>query len=227
MRPIFILLLFTESFIVSGQKIDKWQISFQLQPELTFHKNQYSLRWQDTNTKNSFNIGFTSLVQYNLSNSVFFEGGLGYISRKLNSKFFVNHALYPVPYTSYDRFLYITNRVSQRILQLPIGIGVYFLKTNKLNAFAKADIISNFLLNVKYEDSYPGFKKKYWLGYSINPAVGIDYKLGRKITLIGSISYSVINTVAKDPYLFSQDENPISVPHTYLQFSTGIKMSLE
>jgi hypothetical protein len=226
LRLIFFLVIFTESFIASAQKIDKWQISFLLQPELTFHKNQYSFRWEDTYTKNSFNIGFASLLQYNLSNRIFFEGGLGYISRKLDCKVFVDHRLYPPPYTTSNLFLFVTNTVSQRIIQLPVGIGFYFLRGSKCNVFVKGNMISNFLLNVKYEDRYPAFKKNYWLGFSINPAFGIDYKLGKKMTLIGSISYSVINTVAKDPYLFSQDENPISLPHTYLQFSTGIKMNL-
>jgi len=226
MRPVFILLVFTQSLIASAQKIDKWQISFQLQPELTFHKNQYSLRWEETYTKNSFNIGLISLIQYNLSNNIFFEGGLGYISRKLDCNVFVNHDLYPSPYTSSNSFLYTTDKTSQRIIQAPIGLGLYFLKLNKLNAFIKTDFISNFLLNVEYEDRYPAFKKNYWLGYSINPAVGIDYRLSNKIAIIGSVSYSVINTVVKDPYLFSQDKNPISVPHTYLQLSLGIKMTL-
>jgi hypothetical protein len=227
LRLIFFLVISVESFIASGQKIDKWQISFLLQPELTFHKNQYSLRWEDTYTKNSFNIGFASLLQHNLSNRIFLEGGLGYISRRLDCKVFVDHRLYPPPYTTSNLFLFVTNTVSQRIIQLPIGIGFYFLRVNKCNVFVKGNMISNFLLNVKYEDRYPAFKKSYWLGLSINPAIGIDYKLGKKMTLIGSISYSVINTVAKDPYLFSQDENPISLPHTYLQFSTGIKMNLK
>jgi len=227
MRQVVILLLFTESFVASAQKIDKWQISFQLQPEVTFHKNQYSLRWKDTYTKNSFNIGFTSLIQHNLSNRIFFEGGLGYISRKLDCKVFVNHKLYPSPYTSANLFLYTTSKVSQRIIQVPIGIGLYLLRANKLKAFIKGAFISNFLLNVEYEDRYPGFKKNYWLGYSINPAAGIDYRLSTKTVIIGSISYSVVNAVVKDPYLFSQDENPISVPHTYLQLSLGIKMSLQ
>ena len=226
MRPAFILLVFTQSLIASAQKIDKWQISFQLQPELTFHKNQYSLRWEETYTKNCFNIGFTSLIQYNLSNNIFFEGGLGYISRNLDCKVFVNHDLFPSPYTSTNSFLYTTDKISQRIIQAPIGLGLYFLKLNKLNAFIKADFISNFLLNVEYENQYPAFKKNYWLGYSINPAVGIDYRLSTKIAIIGSVSYSVINTVVNDPYLFSQDKNPISVPHTYLQLSSGFKMTL-
>jgi hypothetical protein len=227
MRSIFFLILFTESLIISAQQIERWQTSFQLQPELTFHKNQYSIRAENTNTRNSFNIGFASLLQYNLSNKVFLQGGLGYISRKLNCKVFVNHDLYPPPYTSSNLFLYVTKRVSQRIILLPIGIGFYFVKSNKCNAFVKGDIISNFLLNVKYEDRYPAFRKNYWLGFSINPGTGVEYKLSKKTILIGSISYSVINTVAKDPYLFSQDKNPISVPHTYLQLSTGIKINLE
>ena len=227
MRQVLILLLLTEPLITSSQKIDKWQISFQMQPELTFHKNQYSLRWEETYTKNSFNIGFASLLQYNLSNRIFFEGGVGYISRKLDCKVFVDHRLYPPPYTSSNLFLFTTNKVSQRIIQVPFGIGFYFLKLSKLNVFIKGDIISNLLLNVEYENRYPCFKKNYWLGNSINSAVGIDYILNTKIYLISSISYSVVNTSAKDPYLFSQDENPISVPHSYLQLSAGIKMSLK
>jgi hypothetical protein len=226
-RTIFFLVICTESFISSAQKIDKWQISFLLQPELTFHKNQYSLRWEDTYTKNSLNVGFATLLQHNLSNRIFFEGGLGYISRKLDCKVFVDHRLYPPPYTSSNLFLFVTNTVSQRIIQLPIGIGFYFLRGNKWNVFLKGNIISNFLLNVKYEDRYPAFKKNYWLGFSINPATGVAYKLSKKAFLIGSISYSIVNTVANDPYLFSQDENPISLPHTYLQLSTGIKINLE
>jgi hypothetical protein len=227
LRFIFFLVISVESFIASGQKIDKWQISFLLQPELTFHKNQYSLRWEDTYTKNSFNIGFASLLQYNLSNRIFFEGGLGYIFRKLDCKVFVDHRLYPPPYTNSNLFLFVTNTVSQRIIQLPIGIGFYFLRESKCNVFIKGNIISNFLLNVKYEDQYPPFKKNYWLGFSINSAAGVEYKLSKKAFLIGSMSYSIVNTVAKDPYLFSQDENPISLPHTYLQLSTGIKINLE
>lgn len=227
MRRAFILIFLTAPLIASTQKLDKWQISFQLQPELTFHKNQYSLRSEETYTKNSFNIGFTSIIQYNLSNKIFFEGGLGYISRKLDCKVFVNHDLYPPPYTSTNSFLYTTDKITQRIIQAPIGIGFYLLKLNKLNPFIKADFILNYLLNVEYEDRYPAFKKNYCLGYSINPAVGVDYRLSSKIAIIGSVSYSVINTVVNDPYLFSQDENPISVPHTYLQLSLGIKMNLQ
>jgi hypothetical protein len=227
LRFIFFLVISVESFIASGQRIDQWQISFLLQPELTFHKNQYSFRWGDTYTKHSFNIGFASLLQYNLSNRIFFEGGLGYISRKLDCKVFVDHRLYPPPYTSSNLFLFVTDTVSQRIIQLPIGIGFYFLRESKCNVFIKGNIISNFLLNVKYEDQYPPFKKNYWLGFSINSAAGVEYKLSKKAFLIGSMSYSIVNTVAKDPYLFSQDENPISLPHTYLQLSTGIKINLE
>jgi hypothetical protein len=225
MRTIFILLLLIGSLKVSSQKTEKWQLSIQLQPELTFYKNQYSFRWGPTKTQNSFNIGIASLVQYNFANRVFLEAGVGYISRKLNCKVFVNHHLYPEPYGTNNQLLYITNTVSQRIIFLPIGFGIYFLKLNKATAFVKGDFISNFLLNAKYESRYPGFKKNYWLGYSISPALGVDYKVGTRTVLTTSISYSVINEVAKDPYLFSQDENQISLPQKFVQLSIGIKMN--
>ncbi len=227
MRQTLIALLLCSSVISFGQKSDRWQLSFQLQPELTFHKNQYYYKSQEQFTKLTFNIGAASLIQYNLTDRIFIEGGLGFISRKLTTQAFVSQSSLPVPYYDTTLVLHVTRSISLRTLQLPVGIGVTIIKTKNAKLFVKADYVPNFLLNTKYEISnYPAFKKNYWQGYSLNAGIGMDYQLNKKVSLTSALEYSFTNTVTKDPYLFSQDERSIALPHTYLQLSAGIKTSL-
>jgi hypothetical protein len=227
MRQTLIALLFFSSVISFGQKPEKLQLSFQLQPELTFHKNQYSFRWKDKFTKQTFNVGLASSIQYNLTGRIFIEGGLAFISRKLTTVSFIAQSLLPPPYYDSTRMLYSTKSIALRTLQLPVGIGINIIRTRRANIFVKGSYIPNFLINAKYEvNKYPAFKKNYWQGYSLNAGIGMDYQWNKKITLTGSLAYSLTNTVTKDPYLFSQDERPIALPHTYLQLSTGIKINL-
>ena len=227
MRQTLIAILLLSSTISFGQKSDRWQLSFQLQPELTFHKNQYSFRWKETFTKQTFNVGFASSIQYNLTDRIFIEGGLAFISRKLTTNAFVRQSLLPPPYYDSTLPLYVTKSIALRTIQLPLAIGVTIAKTAKAKIFLKGTYIPNFLLNTKYEvNNYPAFKKNYWQGYSLNAGIGTDYQLNKKIALTGSLSYSLTNTVTKDLYLFSQDERTIALPHTYLQLNTGIKINL-
>jgi hypothetical protein len=203
-QTLFACLLFS-SVISFGQKSDKWQLSFQLQPELTFHKNQYSFRWKEKFTKQTFNIGLASSLQYNLTDRIFIEGGLAFISRRLSTNAFVDQSLLPPPYYDSTKILWVTQSISLRTLQFPLIIGVGIVKTGKTNLFVKGTYIPNFLLNAKYEvNNFPGFKKNYWQGYSLNAGIGTDYKLTEKMLITGTLAYSVVNTVSKDPYLFSQ-----------------------
>ena len=79
----------------------------------------------------------------------------------------------------------------------------------------------------KYQvNNYPGFKKNYWQGHSINAGIGLDYLLNKKIILTNTLSYSITNTVRKDDYLYSQDEKKIALTHTFLQLSAGIKINI-
>jgi hypothetical protein len=228
MRLIIIIILLFSSFCSFGQKGDNWQFSFQFQPELTFHKNQYSFRWKEKFTKQTFNVGLASSIQYNLTDRIFIEGGLAFIPRKLTTNAFVDQSLLPPPYYDSTKILYVSKSIALRTLQLPIGIGATIIKTAKAKVFIKGTYIPNFLLNAKYEvNNYPAFKKNYWQGYSLNTGIGMDYQLNKKIALTSSLAYSLTNTVTKDPYLFSQDERPIALPHTYLQLSTGIKMNIK
>jgi len=227
MKQILFVFFMALSTIVVGQQNKKWQASFQLQPELTFHKNQYSYRWKEKFTKQTFNLGFSSSIYYNLTDRIFLEGGIAFISRKVNASAFINQALLPPPYYDSTLILYSTKSLSLRTLQFPLTIGVNIFKTTKANVFIKGTYISNYLLNVKYEvNKYPAFKKNYWQGYSLNIGMGGDYNLSSKYLLTGSLSYSLINKVKRDPYLFSQDERPIAVPHNYLQLSMGVKINL-
>lgn len=227
MRQVILVSLLAVSLATYGQS-SKWQLSFQLQPELTFHKNQYSFRWKGKYTKQTFNVGLASLIYYNLTDRIFIEGGVSFISRKLTTRAFVNQFFLPPPYYDSILPLYITKSISLRTLQIPLGIGVYIIKRNKTQLFIKAGYVSNLLFNAKYEvNNYPGFKKDYWQGYSLLAGLGMDYELNKKLVLTSAISYSFKNTVKRDFYLFSQDERTIALPHKYLQLSTGIKINFK
>ena len=57
MRHILIAILLFCAVISYGQNKERLSFSVQLQPELTYHKNNYAYRWKDTYTKSTFNIG--------------------------------------------------------------------------------------------------------------------------------------------------------------------------
>lgn len=222
--PFLLLFLSTVSF---GQKNDKFSILLQIQPELTFHKNDYAFRWKEKKTLSTFNIGLSASLQYKLTQRLSVDFGLGFISRKLNAKVFIDQSLLPPPYYDSTKILYATKSVSFRTLQIPLGLTYSFIKTKTSNIFIRGAYIPNFLLNTKYEvNNYPSFKKNIWQGHSLNLGVGFDYSINDKIKLTNCLSYSFANTVAKDDYTFSQDERRIALTHTYLQLSTGVKIKL-
>ena len=220
-----ILLLF--SIFTFGQKSDRFSLVLQLQPELTIHKNDYAFRWKEKKTLATFNIGLNASLQYKLTQRLSVDFGLGFISRKLNTKVFVDQSLLPAPYYDSTKILYTTKSVSFRALQIPLGLTYSFIKTKTANIFLRGTYIPNFLLNTKYEvNNYPGFKKNIWQGQSLNLGLGFDYSINEKIKLTNCLSYSFGNTVAKDDYTFSQDERRIALTHTYLQLSAGVKIKL-
>ena len=220
-----ILLLF--SIFTFGQKSDRFSLVLQLQPELTIHKNDYAFRWKEKKTLATFNIGLNASLQYKLTQRLSVDFGLGFISRKLNTKVFVDQSLLPAPYYDSTKILYTTKSVSFRTLQIPLGLTYSFIKTKTANIFLRGTYIPNFLLNTKYEvNNYPGFKKNIWQGQSLNLGLGFDYSINEKIKLTNCLSYSFGNTVAKDDYTFSQDERRIALTHTYLQLGAGVKIEL-
>jgi hypothetical protein len=230
MKSILITLLLI-SFIPSlGQEKHKFQVSFQLQPELTLHQNQYSYRWRDKYTKATFNVGIASEVQYNLTSRFFISVGLGYISRRLNTTVFLDQATLPLPHYSGTKELNNTKYLSYRTLQVPANIGFNFIDNKKLKSFLLAGVSANYLLNAYYQVGNPQYdatyKKGYWQGVSFNGGIGADIHLAKNLFLTSSLSYSFTNPVHSDKFLFSQDDKGIALPHKYLRVSLGIKMPL-
>ncbi|HMI77303.1 MAG TPA: hypothetical protein VK484_00845 [Ferruginibacter sp.] len=190
-----------------------------------FAKSSYIAVYPPAHARASFNLGFNIYGQYQLTDHLFTTLGLGFISRKLNTSVDVDQSRLPEPYYDTNQLLTVTHIVSYRVLQIPVGIGYGLLKTKKTDLFASLIFIPNFLLNTKYGTvmKYPAFKKNYWFGFSLNPAIGLDHALSQKIKLTGAIAYSVVNTVKKEEY--SRKEPKLK--HRYLQLSAGLKLKLK
>ena len=143
----------------------------------------------------------------------------------------MNQNVLPPPRQSWTQELVTTKSVSFRTLELPLNFGYNILSRQKMNLFLNAGMIGNFLLSTyyglgsfkQYEGSY---KKNYWQGYSADLGFGTDYKISKKIKLTTRITYSILNTVKDDEYLFSQDEYVIPLPYKYLRMSAGLRMVL-
>ncbi len=222
---LFIILVFSAiPFLTNAQAKNEFSIGFQAQPELTFYKSSYTAVYPPAYSKSSVNIGFNLYGQYQITDHLFATLGLGFISRKLNTEIDVAQSLLPEPYYDSTKILYITKTLSYRVLQIPVGLGYYFLKTKKTNVFAGLTFVPNFLLNAKYGtlNNYPAFKKNYWQGFSVNPNIGIDYTLTQKIKLTSAIAYSLVNTVREEEY---STKHP-KIKHQYLQLGLGLKLKL-
>ena len=230
MRYIITSLLLLFSVLTFGQKKDKFSIVLQAQPELTFHKNDYAHRYKEKYTKTTINVAVSSSIQYCLTDNLFLSAGLGFIPRQLKTNVFLNQGAIPPPRQSGTQELVTTRSVSYRTLFLPVNLGYIFLNKNKLSSFGLCEFSGNYVLNVKYDvnfDKYDGtYQKNYWQGYSLNVGIGSEYKISKKMYVNSSISYSLINTVHQDKFLFSQDEYQIPLPHKYLTLSIGVKTPL-
>ena len=231
MKKILTLSLLTFALQAIGQKKSKLQLSFQLQPELTFHQNQYSSISAATHTKLTFNIGVSSTIQYNLTNRIFFDIGFGYISRRLNTSAILDQATLPPPHYSATKELNHTDYLSYKTLQIPVNFGYVFIDNKKFKSFLLLGMSANYLVKAKYKVGNPQYddtyKKGYWQGLSFNGGIGTDLRLTKNMTLTNSITYSFINSVQKDKFLvLKRDEGGIALPHNYLTLSIGIKTSL-
>ena len=228
MKLIILFALSTFSLLANAQKKDKFYLGIQVQPELTFYKSgYYSNTYPANKSTSSFNLGINLYGQYQITEHLFATLGLGFISRKLNTTVGIAQERLPAPYTNpYGVGPYITTKtVWYRVLQIPVGFGYNILTTKKTNVYASLTFNPNFLLNTKYGSGnpYPAFKKNYWQGFSLNPSVGLDYTLSKKIKLTGVLAYSIVNTVREDEYA---DKQP-KLNHTYLQLGLGAKLKLK
>lgn len=219
--------LFTFSIGSYGQN-GKWQLSFHVQPEITFHLDSYPW-WKEGNNKTTFNVGMASAIQYNINSRFFVSGGVGYISRRLETANFLNQAALPPPKQSFTQELVTTHSVSYRVLSFPVNFGYHFLKKEKFNSFFTTGFAPNYLLNTEYQSNfsrYDGtYKKNYWQGYSINLGMGIDYKLGKKLSATAALSYAIIHQVKEDEYLLNPNGSGLTLGHKFLSLSLGAKFA--
>jgi hypothetical protein len=167
MRHLLIVLSLLFPPLIFGQKTGKPSFSLQLQPEFTYHKNNYAYRWRETYTKSTFNIGIEATVRFYPTHKLFIESGAGYISRKLNTTVFLNQTALPPPRQSFTMELVNASSVSFRTLQLPINIGYSIFAKRKININLDAGFTGNFLLNTYYGlntfKQYEGtYKKNHW-----------------------------------------------------------------
>jgi opacity protein-like surface antigen len=232
MRSLFIGGLLLISVFLNGQNNNHFSLSVQLQPELTFHKDNYSsFRLRDVSNTVTFNTGIEAGIQYDFTPKLFAGLGIGYIPRKLKAIAFLDQGRLPEPQQSPTQELVGTAAVILRTIQIPVSLGYKFIEKEKNTFFIHAGLTANYLVNSYYKlnafKQYQGtYKKNYWQGISFMLGAGTDYILNQKIKLTGRLAYSVINTVQPDIYLFSQDEDIIDLPHRFLNLSAGVKIAL-
>src|SRR6187549_3630612 len=99
MKLFLIFALSAFAVLANAQKKDKIYIGFQVQPELTFYKSHYPTIYPPDYAKSSFNVGFTMYGQYQLTDRLFTTLGLGFISRKLNTRVGIDESRMPAPYS--------------------------------------------------------------------------------------------------------------------------------
>jgi Outer membrane protein beta-barrel domain len=228
------LIIFALVFItipVNAQKSNKLMLGFSIQPELTFHDNQYSFRWKERYTKATFNLGYSAFVQYNIDDKLFVDAGLGFTSRRLNTLIFLRQSKLPYPHGSLSKELNSTKFVRFNTLSLPFHVGFNFIEKQKLKSFVSVGFAPSFLLTSYYKvgsAQYDGaYKKAYFQGVSLSAGIGLDYTLKKGIVLSQSLNYTFINPVREDSFLFSQDLEEIKIPHSFLQLNLGVKIPLK
>jgi opacity protein-like surface antigen len=229
MKKLLLLTFLTVSIATFGQS-PKWQLSLQLQPEITFHKDSY--RWgKENSNKSTFNFGIASTAQYNINRRFFLNSGVGFISRRLRTANILVQAVLPPPKQSFTQELVTTKSISYRVLSFPVNIGYNFSSTDKFKSFVTTGFSGNYLLNTYYNSNasrYDGaYKKKYWQGYSVTFGVGTDYKLTEKIQVTTSLSYALLHDVKEDEYISKQNGGVgLTLGHKYLNFGIGVKLPL-
>jgi lipopolysaccharide assembly outer membrane protein LptD (OstA) len=229
MKNSLTLALVLASIQVLAQQTSKLLVSFQLQPELTFHQNQYnSSVLLQQGGKATFNLGFASTVQYRFSKRFFGDIGLGYHSRRINTFAPFDQSALPPPQFNASKEGNHTRYVSYKTLQVPVNLGCVLTSGKKLTTFVQAGITANYLVAAKYNvgtERYDGtYAKGYWQGIGITTGLGADLRLTKKWALTNSITYALANPVKTDAFLGWN--KPVTIPHNYVTLNIGVKMAL-
>jgi opacity protein-like surface antigen len=228
MKRVLLLTFLAVSNITFGQS-QKWQLSFELQPEMTFHKDSYPW-WEENSDQSTFNIGIASTAQYAVSKRVFLSSGVGFISRTLRTANFLNQAALPPPKQSFTMELVTTRSVSFRVLYFPVTIGYYVLLTDKFKSFVTTGLSGHYLLNTHYQSNFSkydgAYKKNYWKGYSMIVGAGTDLKLTKNVQVTTSIYYALKHQVKEDEYIRNKNGNGLTLAHQYLALNIGVRLPL-
>lgn len=228
MKKRLTLALVLVSIQAIAQQTNKLQVSFQLQPELTFHQNRYNSSVLPQWGKATFNLGFASTVQYRFSKRFFGDIGLGYHSRRMNTIAILDQATLPPPHYSATKELNNTSYLSYKTLQIPVNLGLVLTSGKKMTTFVQAGITANYLLAARYKVGNPQYDATYYKGYfqgiAITTGLGADLRLTEKFSLTNSITYALTNAVKQDAFLRRQAS--IAIPHNYVTLNIGVKMDL-
>jgi hypothetical protein len=226
MRYIITISFLLLTIFAFAQKNDRFSLVVQMQPELAWYKNDYAFIGTEKKTISSTNIGFTASLQYNPGKRFFADLGVGFISRKFNTAIITDPSIYS------DRNImlleiFVTQSITSRILQLPLGVGYHLISTPKIGWFVKSSYVPNFILNTKYQiPNHTAVKKDGGSGYSINLGTGLDYSISKKIALTGLLSYAVKNSVQQVQHSYNQGPYNVAITYNYLQLGLGVKVKL-
>lgn len=232
MRYFLFVIAVVAHFRSAAQQQSSFSLSLQLQPEITWHWEDYAHVWSEKGTTVTFNAGIQACVQYRFAGRFFAEAGLGYISRRMNNtSYFFNQNVIPPPMQSPTQELVTYNSISYRTLELPFTVGVIFLKLKKVDIYAMGGYSANYLLSARYgkgsNSRYAGvYSKRYWQGESLLAGIGTDIRIKQRLFFSTRVSYSLRNSVKGDPYLFSQSYGGLKMTHHFLQGALGIRWSL-
>lgn len=226
-----ILILF--STLPTGAQVrNAFSLTLHIQPEITRHAEDFAYRWGEKGFTTTFNAGIQAGLQYRVAGRIFAEAGLGYTPRRLNNTiYFFNQNVIPPPRQSPTQELVSFNKVTYRTLELPVSLGIVFLKLKQLDVYATGGYTGHYLLSANYgkgsASKYAGvYRKNHWQGHSLLAGIGADLKLKKRVYFSSRLNYTLRNTVKSDPYLFSQDIDGIPLNHLFIQGSVGVRWVL-
>jgi Outer membrane protein beta-barrel domain len=222
------MVLLTMSALTFGQT-RKWELTVLLQPEITFHQDQYAW-WKQNSQKTTLNMGVASAIQYNINKRIFVSTGVGFISRQLRTANFLNQAALPAPRRSLSQELVTTETVSYRLLPVSFLVGYNFISTDKFRSFITSGFSANYLLNTYYKSNFErydgAYSKNEWQGYSLTTGFGADYHLTKRLQATASLSYALVNRVKEDPFITGLENTGLTLAHNYLNLNMGIKFGI-
>jgi Outer membrane protein beta-barrel domain len=231
MKKLLFAFLMLSVYAANAQLNAKISLGIQLQPEITFHKNQLTFEDKGTYLKATYNTGIATSLQYKVSKNIFVDFGVSFISRNFKANLVFDQSKLPAPYTSLSKELNYTKMYAYNLFQFPINIGYSFVNKKALKVAALVGISPNFLHSAAYKaggGQYDRtYKKGYWQGVSYNIGVAADIPLTKKIIFTNAIQYSFKNTLRKDEFLGGFGDESYVLPYNYLRYNVGVKIPLK